>query len=231
MSPHKGYQDSLKIEIKKGSSISSISDLLYQHGIIRDKLLFKFYRKLIFPDVTFQAGEFLFSEPLNMKQVIEKLSRGKVVLYKVTVKEGLTLGEIAAIFNRQRKIGLKKFMEECRNTSHIRDIDPKATDLEGYLFPDTYLVRKGITAREIVSMMVKKFKDNFSSKFKWRAKERKFTIREIVILASLIEKETSLRSERFLISSVFHNRLRIGMALGCDPTVIYALMRDGKYRG
>jgi len=113
----------------------------------------------------------------------------------------------------------------------IQDLDPNAPDLEGYLFPDTYMVHKGITAEDMVKLMVSKFRDHFSHSMKWRAEELRLSIREVVTLASLIEKETASREERFLISSVFHNRLRIGMPMGCDPTIIYALKRDNLYRG
>lgn len=173
----------------------------------------------------------MFKNPLSMKQVVAKLKEGNIVLYKITVKEGLTIDQTAELVNRTRNINREEFIKICKDKSLIMDLDPLAEDLEGYLCPDTYLVRKGISALEMVKLMVNKFKDKFTNKLKWQARELGFSLREIIILASLIEKETSLRDERFLISSVFHNRLRIGMALGCDPTIIYALMREGKYDG
>jgi UPF0755 protein len=92
-------------------------------------------------------------------------------------------------------------------------------------------VQKGLTADDFIKLQVKKFKENFTNAMKWRAREIGLSIREVVTLASLIEKETAVREERFLISSVFHNRLRLGMSLDCDPTIIYAMKKIGRYNG
>lgn len=230
--PYKGYLESdIKIEVKRGMSIGDIVSLLKKKRIIKNKFYLKIYLKIYLPKVTFKAGEYMFENPLSIKQVVIKLKEGNIVLYKLTVKEGLTLEQTAELVNRERKIDRIKFIEICKDKSLIMDLDPLAEDLEGYLYPDTYSVRKGITAKELIKLMVNQFREQFNNKMKWQARELGFSLREVIILASLIEKETSLREERFLISSVFHNRLRIGMALGCDPTIIYALMKEGKYNG
>jgi UPF0755 protein len=166
-----------------------------------------------------------------MKAIIEKLQKGRVLLYKITIKEGMTLNETAEYLAINHNLNQEKFIQAAHNTDLIRDLDEKATDLEGYLYPDTYLVQKGINVEKFVGLMIKKFKKNMSNSMRWRAKDLNFSIRDIISLASLIEKETSLRSERFLISSVFHNRLKINMPLGCDPTIIYALKKDNLYTG
>ncbi|MBN2346115.1 MAG: endolytic transglycosylase MltG, partial [Candidatus Aminicenantes bacterium] len=163
--------------------------------------------------------------------VIEKLEQGKAVLHKVTIKEGLWIAETARRLEESGLFPAAEFERAAANASPVRDLDPQATDLEGYLFPDTYLVRKDITAREMAALMVGRFRQNFSHRFAWRARDIGFSLRQVVILASLIEKETASRDERFLISSVFHNRLRRRMLLDCDPTIVYALKRDGRYRG
>ena len=119
-----------------------------------------------------------------------------------------------------------------RDPALIRDLDPEAADLEGYLFPDTYLVRKDITAREMAALMVEPLPRRISATPSiWRARDIGFTPRQAVIMASLIEKETANRDERFLVSSVFHNRLRQNMLLDCDSTIIYALKKAGVYDG
>ncbi|MCP4157591.1 MAG: endolytic transglycosylase MltG [bacterium] len=229
--PFKEYKDAITIQVDKGASVSSVGKLLFREKIISSYNYFRIYYRLYFEGASFKSGEYRFGRPMNMRQVIEKLNQGKVVLYKVTVKEGLINKEIAAVMERQRNIKYEDFINSTRNVSHIEALDPEAEDLEGYLYPDTYHIRKDISAAEIVRLMVGKFKENFTDAMKFQAEKLGLSIREIVTMASLIEKETASREERFLIASVFHNRLRIGMPMGCDPTIIYALKRDDLYRG
>lgn len=229
--PYKGYEEPITINIMKGSSVSDIARLLYSHKIIANYYYFKIYYRLYFNKVSFKSGEYLFDQPMAMREVIRKLDEGKVRLYKITIKEGLTIEETAELLAQSRSMSYDDFVEKARDTSLIRTLDDKARDLEGYLFPDTYHIRKDTGAAEMVASMVEKFKEHFSNTMKMKADELGMSIREVVILASLIEKETSSREERFLISSVFHNRLRIGMALACDPTIIYILKKEQRYDG
>ena len=229
--PYKEYKDTITIQVKKGASVSAVGQLLYREKIIPSYTYFKIYHRLFLKDSSIKSGEYLFDRPMTLPGVFDKLIQGKVVLYKVTVKEGLIIKEIGEVLEQSRGIKYDRFIRAAGNTELIRSLDPEADDLEGYLFPDTYHIRKGTSAEEMVQLMVKKFKDNFTNSMKWRADQLGMSIREIVTLASLIEKETAAREERFLISSVFHNRLKIGMPMGCDPTIIYALKRDGNYRG
>ncbi|MCK4763345.1 MAG: endolytic transglycosylase MltG [Candidatus Aminicenantes bacterium] len=229
--PYKGFEKKVEVNIKQGSSVTAIAQLLYSKKIIANYYYFRLYYRLFFSGVHFKSGEYLFDKSYTMEQVIQKLAEGKVILYKITVKEGLTIEETAELLERQHKMHFERFVLKAKDFNLVRDIDKKAEDLEGYLFPDTYMVHKGMTSEDFATLMVKKFKENFTNSMEWRARELNMNIREIVTLASLIEKETSSREERFLISSVFHNRLRIRMALGCDPTIIYALKRDNKYDG
>jgi len=118
-----------------------------------------------------------------------------------------------------------------KNTSLIADLDPQATTLEGYLFPDTYDYTANTKRGQLVEAMVKRFREVYTPEMQARAEEMKMTARQAVTLASLIEKEARVDSERELISSVFHRRLKMKMQLACDPTVIYAAILAGKYRG
>jgi len=231
--PFAGSGEAVTINIKRGSSISAIARLLDKNKIISNYYYFRIYYRLFFSKTSFKSGEYRFDRPMTMREVIEKLDEGKVLLYKITITEGLIIREIARYLGGRRHINIDagEFIRQAKSTQLIRPLDPEAPDLEGYLFPDTYMVRKDITAAELVTLMVRKFKKHFTHAMKWRADELGLSIREVVTLASLIEKETSAREERFLISSVFHNRLRIRMAMQCDPTVIYALKRDNLYRG
>jgi len=228
---YKGYDRPVTINIKKGSSATVIAKQLYSNKVISNYYYFRLYHRFFNNSVHFKAGEYLFDKALTMPQVIDKLNQGKIKLYKVTIKEGQTIEETADLLQQQHKADTAAFIRKAKEAGPIRDLDPKAPDLEGYLFPDTYHIRKDMDSQEFVEMMVDKFKEKFTNSMRWKAEELNMTIREVVTLASLIEKETSVREERFLISSVFHNRLRIGMALACDPTIIYALKRDNVYRG
>ena len=177
------------------------------------------------------SGEYMFDHSETMRDVIEKMKKGEVLLYKITIKEGLTIDETAIFLEKSNNFKYDELIREAGNVKLISNIDSKAKDLEGYLHPDTYFFSKGTSPKAVISTMINHFKENFSPSYRWRAKELNMTIREIVTLASLIEKETASRDERFLISSVFHNRLRIGMPMGCDPTIIYALKLKNKYNG
>jgi UPF0755 protein len=230
-SPYQGYSGKVVVRIEPGNSATSISTMLQRQGIIANAVYFKQYYRLFFRGKTLKAGEYLFDSPLTMRQVIEKLNQGRAILYKITINEGLSTDEMALIFQEAGIFAAREFILAARDKKLIDDLDRDAADLEGYLFPDTYLVRKDISAAEMVALMVKHFRENFSNTFIWRARDIGFTIREVIIIASLIEKETAARDERFLVSSVFHNRLRHKMLLDCDSTIIYALKKAGLYRG
>jgi UPF0755 protein len=229
--PFQGYANHTVVLIESGMPVSAIARTLQQHGVIANAGYFTRYYRMFFADRKLKAGEYLFDGPLSMRQVIEKLEEGKAILYKVTVKEGLWIGETAQLFEAAGLFPAAEFRRAAGDPSLVRDIDPEAADLEGYLFPETYLVRKDITAREMATLMVKRFRQNFGNSFIWRARDIGFSPRQAVILASLIEKETANRDERFLVSSVFHNRLRRNMLLDCDSTIIYALKKAGAYDG
>jgi len=229
--PYQGYAKSAVVGIENGMPVSAIARKLQEQGVIASADYFTRYYRLFFANKKLKAGEYLFDGPLTMRQVIVKLEQGKAILYKVTVKEGLMIGETARIFEEAGLFPAAEFIKASRNTSLVRDIDPDADDLEGYLFPETYLVRKDISAAEMAALMVRRFRENFSNAFIWRARDIGFNERQVVILASLIEKETANRDERFIVSSVFHNRLRKHMLLDCDSTIVYALKKAGIYDG
>ncbi len=229
--PYMGFSGETTVTIDSGASAQRISRRLADAGVISDSRLFYWYFRLAFRGDTLKAGEYSFDEPLSMKQVIELLVSGRGILYRITFQEGLTIREMGRLVESVLPLSAAEFAAAAADTELIADLDQEASDLEGYLFPDTYLVGKQLSARSLVGMMVANFRRNFSQNLVWRAHDIGFSMRKTVILASLIEKETAAREERFLISSVFHNRLRRNMRLDCDPTVIYALERDGVYRG
>jgi peptidoglycan lytic transglycosylase G len=211
------------LEIKKGEGLRAISQNLERNAVVVNEHLFVLYVMYEGLQDQLKAGEYKFESGSTMSQVVGKLSKGDVVVYNVTIPEGLTVSQIGELLQDQRVISKEEFLlltqdKELR-TELLRD---RHHSFEGYLYPDTYSYNKGVTALEIVKMMVKRFNTVYGSLENERV-DTKLTDNEIITLASIIEKETGSPDERELVSAVFHNRLRIGMKLDSDPTVIYGL--------
>ena len=229
--PYRGYDTSeCLVLIPRGSTGSTIGSLLQSSGIIRSQSLFGTYVSLRYP-ASLKAGEYLFSQPLNLAEVAQRLYRGEAHQYKVTVPEGEAMKEVFERF-AQRGFGQReRFREAGRRTDLLSDLDPLADNLEGYLFPDTYFVTQAMDEDRIVETMARTFRSKWTAQRKARARELHMTTREVITLASLIEKEAHLAEERPLVSAVFHNRLDKKVKLACDPTVIYAVQLVKEYDG
>ena len=223
--PYRGYEGShQQVVIQRGSSVPQIAGTLESYGIVRSSLIFEWYARFSYRPLILQAGEYRFEKPLNLPSVTETLQEGLVHHYRVTIPEGLDMHEIAERFAGEGFGATDQFLEAMQRTALMGDWDPHAeNNLEGYLFPDTYFLTRDIGEEEIVQVMVANFRKAWTPERLGRAEELGFTTREVITLASLIEKETGLSSERPLISAVFHNRLRKNLKLECDPTVIYAV--------
>jgi UPF0755 protein len=218
-------------EVEKGWSARSVIARLRDRGIVRGGLALGLACRAFFPGERFKAGEYLFSPPLDAKDALFRIFGGRVYLEPVTIPEGLTGEEIAALLRPGDAEGAAAFRRAFLDAGLIADLDPRAEDLEGYLFPDTYNLPRKAPEADIVAAMVGEFHEVFDEGRRRRAAELGLTVREAVTLASLIEEETALPDERPLVSAVFHNRLKIGMKLDCDPTIAYALKREGRYTG
>lgn len=221
----------LLFEVEKGWSARGVIARLRDAGLVRGSLAVRLACRAFYPDERFKAGEYRFTPPVEPKAVLFQIYAGRILLEPLAVPEGLTGGEIAALLRPGDPEGEAAFRRAFRATELIADWDPRAEDLEGYLFPDTYHLPRQATEAEIVEAMVGEFREVFDEGRRRRAEELGFSVRDAVTLASLIEEETALAGERPLVSAVFHNRLRIGMKLDCDPTVAYALKRAGRYTG
>jgi len=209
--------------IKKGEGLRAISRKLERNAVIANGNLFILYVVYEGLQDKLKAGEYEFKSGSTMFQVVEKLSKGDVVVYTLTIPEGLTVSEIGELLQENNIVSKDEFLQ----LTHDKEVQSgllgeESGGFEGYLFPDTYSYNKGVTALELINMMVKRFNTVYSSLENERA-DIELTDNEIITLASIIEKETGAQSERGLISAVFHNRLRIGMKLDSDPTVIYGL--------
>lgn len=229
--PYRGYLEPERfVLIDKGSSVQEIARTLEQSGVIKSALLFRTYTRSMGEPIL-QAGEYRFAVPMTIPEVVRRLRIGDVHQIKVTIPEGSDLVQVALLLCRSGLGSLSGFFGAVRETGLIADLDPQARDLEGYLMPDTYLLSHGVSDRQIVETMVENARKFWSPDRLARAKELGMNVRELVTLASLIEKETGQAEERPLVSAVFHNRLRIGMNLMCDPTVIYGVRLMKEYDG
>ncbi|MFO7980882.1 MAG: endolytic transglycosylase MltG [Candidatus Aminicenantes bacterium] len=218
-------------EIKKGSSASWIAQQLKKENIIKNKWPFLFAYKVFFTKENLIAGEYEFNPPISVKEVLKKIIKGEIKLHPITIPEGLNIWETAELLSQKYSVDNKKVLYNAQNTQLISSMDSEAQDLEGYLFPETYHIPKNTSEEELIENMVSQFKKTFNPQWRERTREMGMNIREVVTLASLIEEETSVPEEKSLVSSVFHNRLKLGMKLDCDPTIIYALKKKGEYQG
>ncbi len=162
---------------------------------------------------------------------MSRLSRGDVYKHPVTFPEGLTIAEMAAIFDRSGLGTAAEFKAAADDGSLVSMLDPDAATLEGYLFPDTYAFGRHVGAAGAVHAMASRFIQDYAARISAGAAALNESPREVVTLASLVERETAAPEERPVIAAVYRNRLKIGMPLQCDPTVIFALMQAHRWNG
>lgn len=224
------YIDTLEndviIEIKRGSGLGSIASQLEENEVIKSEKLFLITTVIKGAHNNMKAGEYEFRKGQSLNDIVDIIIDGRVRLRKITIPEGKNVYEISRILEQNQIAEPQKFLSMVKDRTIIRsETGVDIPSLEGYLFPDTYYFPKNAGAEKVIDTMT----DHFFSVFNQLKSENKkswLSDRDLVILASMIEKETGHDPERDLISSVFHNRLKIGMKLDCDPTVIYGLLPD-----
>jgi UPF0755 protein len=230
--PYKGYAGGEQfVEVPPGASPNTIGRRLAAAGVVRDLATFRYALARSGQARRLKAGEYRFDRPMKPAEVIDMIARGAVYLRSITFREGLTIKQMAAQYEQAGFGPASDFAKAASDVTLIADLDPDARDLEGYLFPDTYALPRRATAAELVARMVANFRSVATTDLVARAGARGLSLRELVTLASIVEKETGKADERPLVAAVYSNRLRIGMGLQCDPTVIYALERAGRYTG
>lgn len=221
------------IEIPRGSTPDGIADKLVAEGVLRRKWPLLLYLKTTGKAKTIRAGEYRFPTPISALGVLRKLQEGEQRLSRFTVIEGWTRWDIAESLAHVEELQLRDSAEALKlmdETSLIRELDPSAQNLEGYLFPATYSFPAGTKAPVIIETMVKRFRQAWTPERAAKARALGMTPRQIAIIASLIETEAKLKEERPLVASVIYNRLKKNIALGVDSTVIYASKLAGKWR-
>jgi UPF0755 protein len=223
----------VELEVAPGSSARAVLERLEREGAIGSALVARLYLGRVLGDPPIHAGEYRFEAPISTREVLDRLVRGVVVTHPVTVVEGLTLAETAVALAGAGFGDVQRFLAEFADPRRIADFDPAATDLEGYLFPDTYRFPRGTGEAAIADAMVANFRT------RWRDEVAPLLAtarasrppRDLVILASLVEKEARLDAERPLIAAVYANRLARGIGLYADPTVIHGLKLEGRWDG
>lgn len=229
-SPASFNNQELIVEIPEGSNFRTVTRLLYDDGLVKDQKKFRILGRIMRADSKIKAGELRFYKNMTPMQVLDNLINGKPVTYSFTVPEGFNLYQIADLLVEKRIIkNAKDFVAASSDKVLLIELGIKAKNAEGYLFPDTYTVNRVKDVRSLVRIMNKKFNETFTPELAKRAKEIGFSEKEVITLASVIEKETGAKEERKTVSSVFHNRLKKGMPLQSDPTTIYGIW--DRYKG
>jgi UPF0755 protein len=229
---YKGYAGAEAfVDIPPGAGPATIGQRLVDAGVVRDPLTFRAAAWLSGHARDLKAGEYQFTQPMSVFAVVDKIAHGEVYGRLVTFREGLTIREMAAVYESSKLGTRADFEAAARKAAAITGLDPDATDLEGYLFPETYTLRRDTPATALIEQMTGLFQKTFTPEMRDAAKALGLSVREAVTLASLVEKETAVPEERPLVAAVYLNRKRIGMPMQADPTVIFALERAGRYDG
>jgi UPF0755 protein len=211
------------VNIPSGQSFKVTTDILFKAGIIKSPFKFNVVARLKGYDKQLKAGEYVLAASMPPIKILEKLVKGEVKLYKLTIPEGLNIYQIAELVAQSGLAEQAVFIETATDGTFAHKLGIAGDTFEGYLYPETYYFPKNVSANTIVSAMVKRFRSVYKPEWEVRGQALGFSKHQVVTLASIIEKETGAPFERPLISSVFHNRLKKKMRLESDPTVIYGL--------
>lgn len=220
-----------EVKVTPGMNLKEIANVLKENQIISNAFLFKWFVHWKRMDAKLKAGEYHFTTFLAPTDVLFKLQKGEEKLQRITVPEGYTVRQIAKLMEENKLGKYQQIMRLSKDKNFIEEQGLNASSLEGYLFPNTYFFSKSQNAADLLKMMVEEFKKHFNKIWEKRLNDNALSQYETVILASMVEKEALVDDERPLIAGVFLNRLKKGMLLQCDPTVIYGLKYfDGNLR-
>jgi peptidoglycan lytic transglycosylase G len=226
--PH-GTPGTVEFDVAPGLSARRILEDLAARGLVAEPTWARLYLVYYLGDPPLHAGAYRVELPTTTPEVLDMLARGQVALDPVTVIEGLTLEETAEHLTAAGFGDYETFLTAMRSPAAIADLDPRATTLEGYLFPETYRFSRAASEAAIVGTLVDTFRRRYTRELADRLGDG--DLRATVILASIVEKEAQLDVERPLIAAVYHNRLARGIGLYADPTIIYALKQAGTWDG
>jgi UPF0755 protein len=222
--PYRGFTGTVYVDLPRGTSTNGIAAELARAGVVGSRWDF-WMARLANRGRALQAGEYAFDHPASAVEVVIRIARGDIFYFELVVPEGKNMFDIGAAVEQLGVFKASEFVKAAQDPTLIRDLDPRAPTLEGYLFPSTYRLGHRTTPTQLCRMMTDRFRAA------WQGLNTDAGVHETVTLASLVEKEGKLEDERPLIAAVFANRLRLGMKLECDPTTIYAAQLLGLYRG
>lgn len=210
-------------EVSRGKGLSAVAHDLEEQGLASHPGWFSLLARIQKTDAKIHAGEYILSPDMTPLEILNVLVKGRTVLYRLTVPEGVTMVQIAALAAQAGFGPEEEFLDKASDPAFAASLGVEQETLEGYLFPDTYYFNKGASPEKVITTMVQRFHTVFKPEWEDRAEELGMTVHQVVTLASIIEKETSVPDERALVSSVNHNRLKKGIKLQSDPTVIYGI--------
>ncbi|MCW7754685.1 endolytic transglycosylase MltG [Desulfobotulus sp. H1] len=215
--------EEILFSVRPGEGFRTVAERMEREGLIHSSFRLRVLARLEKKDTRLHIGTYAMSPALSPRYLLDMMVEGRVKRYRITLPEGLRITEIAKRVSQTGLVEEETFVWQAKDPAFAIRLGITAPTLEGYLFPDTYFFTHQDSVETMLHTMVKHFNRVFTDEKKERAKELGFSVHEIVTLASIIEKETGAPEERPLISSVFHNRLKKGMRLQTDPTVIYGI--------
>lgn len=217
----------LSFSVLSGESFKTVAARLKAEGIIRSQDFFYYLGRGTGKSGDLKAGEYELNTQMSSREILDVITGSSVKLYRVTIREGMTMFQIAALLEEMGLVDKIQFLELCWDQAFLEDLFIPSFTVEGYLYPETYYLARGTSSRKIIRTFVDMFWSRIPDEYLERAKIMHMSIHEAVIMASVIEKETGLAGEMSLISSAFHNRIKKGMKLQSDPTAIYDIMPYG----
>jgi UPF0755 protein len=223
------------IQIPKGATTNEIIGKLAAEGVLASELPIQIYLRSFGDASKIQAGEYQFSTPITPLEVLKEMGKGEERTIKLTIPEGFTRFDIAwrlaERFPQTPPVDEKTILALMDDVSLIKDFDPAAKNLEGYMFPTTYSFPKETAPKQIIRAMVEQFKKTWQPEWNERARSLGRTPREIVTIASLIETESKFDAERVVVASVIYNRLSKKIPLGIDQTAVYVAKMQNRWDG
>lgn len=221
-----GSVDAVTITVKPGMSTQEIGEVLRKNGLIKNVALFRLVARIEGMENSLQAAEYSFSPNMSVRRIVGMLARGEVAYRQFTVPEGFTIDQIAVLLGEKNLADPAKFKAAAKTMIPFEYMQPASAvsyPVEGFAFPDTYRVARGVTEEQLLKMMLYQFNDRFTPQMRERAGQLGLSMREVITLASLVEREAKVESERPIIAAVFLNRLRLEMPLQSCATIQYIL--------
>jgi UPF0755 protein len=213
----------VRFDVPPGASLRRVAQRLEEEGLVRSNLALIGLARFQGVEGKLHAGEYRLSAAWDAARILDEMVAGRVVTYEVVLPEGLTAEEIAVRLEQATLIGsAAEFVALARDPAAARELGVEGPNLEGYLFPETYQLPHGLTTKQVAKVLVDQFR-RIWDELEPAAREQGLSMREVVTLASIVEKETGAGDERPLVASVFRNRLARGMRLESDPTTIYGI--------